>query len=58
MRNLRACACGLRIFCLWRKSNEKNLSLYGGVLLPCAAICKKSHDAAMGSELQDSVPEF
>ena len=38
--NLRACECGLRIFCSWRKLHEKNFSHFDGVLLPCAVICK------------------
>ena len=56
MRNPRALACGFRIFCLWRKSHEKIFPHFdGGVLLSFAAICKKSRDAGMGSELQDGV---
>ena len=30
----------------------------GGAVLPFAAFCKKSGDAAMGSELQDCISEF
>lgn len=48
--NQRACACGLRIFCSWRKLHEKNFLHFDGVLLPCVVICK---NAAMPEWVQN-----